>query len=72
VSDLVWRPSMFAPVVAHLAREGSTAYTSDQYPGERWVHAACGQRTDPDAVEGLESMRCPECLAWLRGRRGEG
>jgi hypothetical protein len=66
VSDLTWRPSMFAPVVVHLTREGDPAYTSERYPGQRFVHAACGQDTNADDVRGLESIECPECLVWLR------
>jgi hypothetical protein len=70
VTGLTWRPSMFAPRVVHLAKDGSTAYTSEQYPGERWVYAACGQRTDPERVESFDSVRCPECVTWLRGHDG--
>lgn len=69
---LVWRPSMFAPRVVHLAREGDTAYTSEEHPGERWVHAACGQRTSVDQGESFDSMRCPECLSWLNGNGSAG
>lgn len=60
-----WRPSMYAPRVVHLAREGAVPRTSPEYPGERWVVAACGQRTDPEAGESHDSVRCPECLVWL-------
>lgn len=67
VSDPRWRPSMFAPVVVHLVRDGGTAFTSDRYPGERFVHGACGQDTHPEHEETLESIRCPECLSWLEG-----
>jgi hypothetical protein len=65
VSDLRWRPSMFAPVVVHLTREGDRAYTSDRYPGERWVYGACGQNTSADGVPAAESVKCPECVLWL-------
>ncbi len=64
MSDLVWRPSMFAPVVVHLTREGDTAYVSDRYPGQRFVHGACGQDTNADAVRGPDSIECPECVLW--------
>jgi hypothetical protein len=72
VSDLRWRPSMFAPVVVHLVRDGGTAFTSDRYPGERYVHAACGQDTSIDGVEVLDSRRCPECLVWLERNSNNG
>lgn len=68
---LVWRPSMFAPVVVHVVQDGSTAYVSERYPGQRFVHAACGQDTSIDGGERFDSMRCPECLSWL-GRNGDG
>ncbi len=60
-----WRPSMFAPNhVSHLAREGQTPQLSDDYPGEPWVWAACGQLVAPDVAETGEMARCPECLGW--------
>lgn len=66
----VWRPSMYAPKVSHITREGDPAYTSERYPGERWVHSACGQNTSADGEESLDSIRCPECLVWLRNNGG--
>ena len=62
----VWRPSMFAPCVVHLTREGDPAYTSDRYPGRRWVYGACGQNTAADGIAGPDSVQCPECVEWLR------
>lgn len=64
-NGLVWRPSMFAPVVVHLVRDGVTAYTSPRYPGERYVHAACGQDCSVDKGISFDSRKCPECLIWL-------
>jgi hypothetical protein len=64
-----WRPSMFVREVTHIAIEGQTRRTSEDYPGERWVWAACGQKVRPDEDEPVVAQRCPECLAWLRDGR---
>ena len=69
--EFVWRPSMFAPIVVHITREGSTAYTSERYPGLRFIHAACGQDTSIDETESFDSIRCPECAIWLKGQEGD-
>jgi hypothetical protein len=67
-----WRPSMFAPSVAHLTADGQQPRTSDEYPGERWVHGRCRQRVEPDREEIPGSHRCPECLTWLRAQHDAG
>lgn len=61
-----WRPSGFAPSVSHYAIDGQTPR---EYPGESgtWVWAVCGQRVYPRFPEEEGAMRCPECLAWIRG-----
>lgn len=65
-----WRPSMFAPrAVSHLARDGQQPQQSEDYPGELWVWAACGQLVAPEVAESAELQRCPECWLWWRGQQ---
>ena len=66
MSDHEWRPSMFAPSVVHWTAEGQITRTSRDYPGMAWVRSECSQKVDPDDDEQYDSIRCPECLAWLR------
>lgn len=68
-----WRRSMFAYyAVAHLAEDGQTRRTSDDYPGEQWVWAACGQKVAPDEPELPDTHRCLECLTWWQQQQSAG
>lgn len=64
--DYTWRPSTFVAKVSHIAVNGQAVQEPDLDMPCRWVLAVCGQSLDAEGEESSESIRCPECLTWLR------
>lgn len=71
-NGLVWRPSMFVRSVSHITRSGDRVYESGLYPDAQLLRGACGQDTDASGVERADSLRCPECVTWLKSQQSAG